>query len=161
MRKILLLTIALSFILSIGYCQEQTLTENTRPDSLIARAKKFIGKERLRVIPDKFVITGMVWNANIPGAIINGAVVSEGHIIGKVKSRTSVQPLRIVTVQREGVSVAYGDQILVISMRNPETKEYSKYTSIHFNIYGEYVVKHKRDKKSLVQRIREAFVKKP
>ncbi|MBI5415742.1 MAG: hypothetical protein HZA29_02900 [Candidatus Omnitrophica bacterium] len=55
-------------------------------------------------------IGGVVWNTRRPQAIVNGRIVGLGDVVAGVK---------IVDIQKTGITVSAGDQTVTIEMRRP------------------------------------------
>jgi len=67
-------------------------------DKLMSGTGEIIPVEPEVKLPDKFDIKGLVWDTDVPQAIINGRVRKVGDNMGEVK---------IVTIDKTGVGVLY------------------------------------------------------
>jgi len=64
-----------------------------------------VGDEDLKGGPPALSVTGVLWGSKVPQAIINGKVVKAGDVI---------QNAEIIAIDKEGVTVRYGDQEYLI-----------------------------------------------
>ena len=70
--------------------------------------RKVKPKEKTSLPLPKFTIEGIIWNANMPQAIVNGQVVRIGD---------TIEGVRIVKIEKQGITIDYNGESVLIERR--------------------------------------------
>jgi hypothetical protein len=160
MKKIivfLVIAATIFFIIKLGLVEKIYLNKDSIKTKMLKTYKDLSEDEKIVMPCNVIVINGLVWNTDIPQAIINGRVMSKGGLINGVKVGNVFENIEITDINDAGIFLNYSKGVLNIPMRDKRTGGYYEFSQVVFDDYGNYLVSHKKYTQNIAQKVVQVF----